>query len=161
MGSPHLRPPSYLDSIQRGWWWNLFWAMFDAEPQGYLAVTSDFWLVAGSRDPQRWQVHSPAVTATFDTAEIAGTPVIFFAPLIDALAEQHKKLRARGLPRANENLPSLSQSVFDFDRKDQKEKNRADLFSKKPAAGSGCALHPNSGLTNWGSCWGCYAAKYG
>ena len=23
-----------------------------------------------------------------------------------------------------------------------------------------CTLHPNSGLTQWGTCWGCYATKY-
>lgn len=23
-----------------------------------------------------------------------------------------------------------------------------------------CEIHPNSGLTQWGSCWGCYAAKH-
>jgi hypothetical protein len=23
-----------------------------------------------------------------------------------------------------------------------------------------CALHPNSGVTQWGTCWGCYATKY-
>lgn len=24
-----------------------------------------------------------------------------------------------------------------------------------------CELHPDSGLTNWGTCWGCYAEKHG
>jgi hypothetical protein len=111
MGSSQLRPPAHLRHSERGYWWNLFWAMFDAEPQGYLAVTSDLWLVAGSRDRQRWESHGAPVMAAFDTAEIAGQHVIFFPPMIATLEKQRARLRkpgtpgARGTVRADENSP--------------------------------------------------------
>jgi hypothetical protein len=129
MGSPQLRPPAHLKDWQRGWWWNLFWAMFDAERQGYLAVTSDIWLVAGSRDRQRWVSHGDSVTATFDTTDIAGQHVISFRPLIEVLRRQRKKLKKT--KRASEPL-SLS---LDFDSKQSKEKKRAAGYRapKKPA----------------------------
>jgi hypothetical protein len=125
MGPPRLRPPAGLSAEQRGWFVNLFWAMFDAEPQGYLAVTSDIWSLAGSRDIQRWEAHGVRVMAAFEAADVAGQHVIFFPPLIQALQEQRKKLlrnRARGgfsKPNTDESVRapsvSLSQSEFDFD----------------------------------------------
>lgn len=125
MGPPRLRPPAGLSAEQRGWFVNLFWAMFDAEPQGYLAVTSDIWSLAGSRDIQRWEAHGVRVMAAFEAADIAGQHVIFFPPLIQALENQRKKLlryRGRGgfsKPSSDESgrapSVSLSQSEFDFD----------------------------------------------
>jgi hypothetical protein len=149
MGSPRLRPPAGLKDFQEAWWWRLFWAMFDhGEPQGYLAVTADIYLLSGSRNRQRWDAHAVCLLNAFETSNVAGQQVVFFPPLIDALAAQRKKLRARGLPRANENRLSLSQSVFDFDLKKGQEKIL-------------CPLHPESGRTQWGTCWECYAEKYG
>jgi len=135
MGSSQLRPPAHLKQSQRGYWWNLFWAMFDAEPQGYLAVTSDLWLVAGSRDRQRWEAQGEMVTAAFDTAEIAGQHVIYFPPLIAVLRRQRKKLKKPKRASANDSL-SLS---LDFDLKEKEKKNLAtdNRTSKKPQARSG------------------------
>lgn len=147
MGPPQLRPPAHLKDAQRGWWWNLFWAMFDGEPQGYLAVTSDIWLVAGSRDRQRWDAHAASVMAAFDTADIAGQHVIFFPPLLEALEQQRKRLRKPGTPgargplHANENSPPRVSSLsLDFDcsntnSKEERERKRPD--AKKPAAAEG------------------------
>jgi len=33
-------------------------------------------------------------------------------------------------------------------------------LDKRPATGPVCSLHPDSGLTNWGTCWECYSEKY-
>ena len=95
MGPPRLRPPAALSAEQRGMWINLFWAMFDAELQGYLVVTSDMWSVAGARDRQRWESQRARVTASFIDADIAGRHVIFFPALIEALEAQRPKLLAK------------------------------------------------------------------
>jgi hypothetical protein len=36
-----------------------------------------------------------------------------------------------------------------------------ELWERKKENGrEECALHPDSGVTQWGTCWGCYATKY-
>jgi hypothetical protein len=148
MGSPRLRPPVGLRQWEEGAWWRLLWAMFDqGEPQGYLAVTPDIWILAGSRDHKRWHTHASRLMATFETANIAGQHVIFFPPLIDVIKAQQKKVRNHRL-RYGERELSLS---LDFDVGSKR---------KKGSHSQRCAKHPDSGLTPWGSCYGCYAEKY-
>jgi hypothetical protein len=171
MGSPHLRPPKGLSPAEVGCWWDIFWAMFDyGEPQGYLPLFERVPSAALHNLPHRlqvtdlrwWNAHRDRIVAAFELSEIAGKQTIFFPPLIDALAAQRKKLRARGLPRANDNSLCVSQSVFDFDLKKSQEKICADSSSKKPATNSGtCPRHPESGRTQWGTCWDCYAERCG
>jgi hypothetical protein len=146
MGPPRLRPPAGFSAEQRGWFVNLFWAMFDAERQGYLAVTSDIWSLAGSRDIQRWEAHGVRVMAAFEAADIAGQHVIFFPPLIQALEEQRKKLlRTRGRggfskPSTDERAcapsVSLSQSEFDFDFSPRGE-NEPRIYPKSGSPSTG------------------------
>ena len=113
MGSSRLQPPAAWSAQERGWWWSLFWAMFNADPQGYLAITSDIWTVAGAHDRQRWESRCARVMASFDVSDIAGQQVLFFPPLIEVLKEQRSKLlktRARfGIKKsASESGSSLS-----------------------------------------------------
>jgi hypothetical protein len=124
-----------LKDFQRGWWVNLFWAMFDAEPQGYLPVTSDLWLLSGALTPSRWESHRDRVLAAFENSVVEGAQVIFFPPLIEVLETQRKKLlrnRGRGgfskpSNDESERAPSvsLSQSEFDFESRARNESDRA------------------------------------
>lgn len=153
MGSPRLRPPANFSAEQRGWWWSLFWTMFDqGEPQGFLTVTSDIWTVAGAHDRQRWDAHAARVMAAFDVADVAGQHAIFFPPLIQVLEIQRRKLlkrQGRGAFSKFQTRESDSLSLdFDSGSKKKKENGRET-----------CARHPESGLTNWGTCWACYAER--
>jgi hypothetical protein len=42
----------------------------------------------------------------------------------------------------------------------QKRLTRAERRAQAEAERGPCAIHPESGLTQWGTCWGCYTAKY-
>ncbi len=141
MGSPRLRPPAYLSAQERGWWTNLFWAMFDAEPQGYLAVTSDLWTIAGARDPQRWQSQCARVMASFDVSAIAGQHAISFPPMVESLEEQRRKLLAKrgrgGIAKSKKgSAHSLSLSDFDVEGQSQNQRER-ETRAKKGAAPHG------------------------
>jgi hypothetical protein len=166
-----IAAPPDLEDFQVGWFWNLFWtALRNPEHPGFLASRKNLWTFAGAHRRAHWDANCALVMAAFELREIAGQKLWCLPTLVEIVERQQKKLRDHkgGVFREIHRDPqasgdsSPSQSVFDFDRKDQKEKTRADLSSKKPAAGEApCALHPDSGLTNWGSCWACYAAKYG
>jgi hypothetical protein len=129
MGSPRLRPPAHLKDFQRGWWINLFYAMFDAG--GYLLFTSDLWLLSGALTRSRWESHCDAVLATFENSVVEGKRVIFLPAMIEVMEEQRKKLlRTRGgfsKPTTGERARarSLSQSEFDFESRARNESDRA------------------------------------
>lgn len=42
-----------------------------------------------------------------------------------------------------------------------KEERLSSRLKTKSKTENSCELHPDSGLTNWGTCWGCYAEKRG
>jgi hypothetical protein len=53
----------------------------------------------------------------------------------------HKKTRKSSISTKDENT-----SYLDFEVTLKKENGRTE-----------CALHPESGLTQWGTCWACYS----
>jgi hypothetical protein len=126
-----LKAPRYLRDFQRAWWRDIVDAMFDnADKQGYLPATENFWRIAGAHSRPMWEAHSGAVMACFESAEVTGRgKMIFYPPLLDLIDTQRGKLR--GTKRARESPSnSLSQSVFDFEVQNQ---NRITRAEKRPA----------------------------
>jgi hypothetical protein len=125
LGSPQLRPPAHLKDFEQAWWWRLFWASFDhGDPQGFLAVSPNLWLLAGAHTRSRWESHGDAVLAAFQSAEVNGQTVIFFPALVNLIEMQRARLnRKTGSARAKEKSPPLSLYLdFESDREEIERK---------------------------------------
>lgn len=134
MKLPPIAPPEGLKSHQLGYWWTLFWALLEAG--GYLPFGSDLWKLTGALTRERWDANRSAVLAAFEFTEpdASGRRDIFYPPLIKIIEQQKGKYRRRsrdqlGISEVSTAIhkggrsisPSVLQSDFDFDSKDQNQ----------------------------------------
>jgi hypothetical protein len=73
---------------------------------------------------------------------------IYNPTLVEIYNEQVLKFHRRR-SKSSKSTDDNNTSYLDFEGTLKKENGRQE-----------CALHPDSGLTQWGTCWGCYSAKY-
>ena len=77
-----------------------------------------------------------------------GAVWIYNRALLKIYDEQVLKFHKRKR-KSSKSTDDNQTSYLDFEGTLKKENGRQE-----------CALHPDSGLTQWGTCWGCYSAKY-
>jgi hypothetical protein len=139
-----------LRDYQQAWYLNLLFASWLSERPGYLLDDGQLWRLANARTRQFFEKEGEAVMCMFEREGPAtdGAVLIYHRALRDIYDEQvlkfHKKKK-----KFTESTESGKASYLDFDGILKKENGREE-----------CSRHPESGLTQWGSCWGCYAEKY-
>lgn len=126
--------PQFAKDFQTAWFWNLFWASLEAEPQGYLDPRLPLGKLAGAHSDRFWSRHKDAVLARFELREWNSVEMLCFPPLIEVIESQMKRIRQH---RAREEfstdsqpstggagfpLPSQSSFAFDFQELAQKQK---------------------------------------
>jgi hypothetical protein len=140
-----------LKDFQQAWYLNLLFAAWGSERPGYLPDDGQLWRLANARTRQFFENEGEPVLRMF---EREGTTTddavwIYHRALLQIYDEQvlkfHKKRR-----KSSKFTDDNNTSYLDFEG-----------TLKKPNGREQCALHPESGLTQWGGCWGCYAEKYG
>lgn len=140
--------PIYIDSLlsspawqdmkdyQRGWYFQLLLRSTRSERLGYLPLDGSLWRIAGAHSRAMWENHNAAVMACFKIRTDDGGDWIYNERLLSVMEEQSGKYYRRRSQTSNSPVVSDSSS------------------------GDKCVLHPDSGLTPWGTCWECYREKY-
>jgi hypothetical protein len=138
-----------LRDYQQAWYLNLLFASWLSERPGYLPDDGQLWRLANARTRQYFEKEAGPVLRMFEREGSTpdGASWIYHRLLVEIYEEQvlkfHKKKR-----RSSKSTCDDTTSYLDFERTERKENGR-----------EGCALHPNSGLTQWGGCWACYSEK--
>jgi hypothetical protein len=139
-----------LADYQQAWYWNLLFESWVSERPGYLPDDGQLWRLANARTRQFFEKECEPVLSMFEregsTAD--GGVWIYNRVLIKILDEQLLKFH-RKIKKSNKSTNSESTSYLNFEG-----------IVKKENGSQRCATHPQSGLTQWGSCWECYAEKY-
>jgi hypothetical protein len=130
---------------------NLLFAAWVSEQPGYLLDDGQLWRLANARTRQYFEKECEPVMSMFEREGLTtdGAVWIYHRMLLGIYDEQvlkfHKKKR-----KSSKSTEDGSTSYLDFE----------GTLKKKENGREECSRHPESGLTQWGSCWGCYAEKY-
>lgn len=139
-----------LRDYQQAWYLNLLFASWLSERPGYLLDDGQLWRLANARTRQYFEKEGGPVLCMFEregpTAD--GAVLIYHRTLRDIYDEQVLKFH-RKTKKSTQFTNAAHTSYLDFEGKLEKKN-----------AHQKCALHPDSGLTQWGTCWGCYSEKY-
>ena len=142
--------PLYIDSLlsspawndmkdyQRGWYLQLLLRSTRSERLGYLPLDGSLWRIAGAHSRSMWGAHNAAVMACFKIRQYDGKDWIYNERLLSVMEEQSGKYYRKKDPASNS---PVSQEV---------------VLGKNLVK---CKSHPESGLTQWGSCWQCYLER--
>jgi uncharacterized protein YdaU (DUF1376 family) len=139
-----------LKDYQQAWYFNLLFASWISERPGYLPDDGQLWRLANARTRQYFDKEGEPVMSMFERegSTTDGGIWIYNRVLLKIYDEQvlkfHRKMKKSKKSTLDENT-----SYLDFEGILKKENGRQE-----------CALHPESGLTQWGTCWECYATKY-
>jgi hypothetical protein len=139
-----------MKDYQQAWYLNLLFASWVSERPGYLPDDGQLWRLANAQRRYFFEKECGPVMCMFEregsTAD--GVVWIYNRALLNIYDEQvlkfHRKKRKSTRSTKDENT-----SYLDFEGTLKKENERER-----------CAVHPYSGLTQWGTCWGCYSDKY-
>jgi hypothetical protein len=138
-----------LADYQQAWYWNLLFESWVSERPGYLPDDGQLWRLANARTRQFFEKECEPVLSMFEregsTAD--GGVWIYNRVLIKILDEQLLKFH-RKMKKSNKSTNSGNTSYLDFEG-----------IVKKENGSQRCATHPQSGLTEWGTCWGCYRER--
>jgi hypothetical protein len=139
-----------LKDYQQAWYLNLLFASWISERPGYLPDDGQLWRLANARTRQYFDKEAAPVLGMFERegSTTDGAVWIYNRTLLKIYDEQvlkfHRKQKKSKKSTLDENT-----SYLDFEG-----------TLKKENGNHRCATHPQSGLTQWGSCWECYAEKY-
>jgi hypothetical protein len=139
-----------LKDFQQAWYLNLLFSAWLSERPGYLPDDGQLWRLANARTRQFFEKEGEAVLRMFEREGSAtdGEVWIYHRALLQIYDEQvlkfHKRKRKSSKSTDDENT-----SYLDFEGK----------LNKKENGREGCSRHPESGLTQWGTCWACYAEE--
>ena len=112
-----------------------------------------------------WAVSGRKLGPRFHRQKVIGEYIVdFWCPAFRLVVEIHSE-DFPYLPEREANLRSLGvRQVLTFSNtmpvQQMVEDLRLALSGGKRAIGVICGRHPDSGLTNWGTCWTCYSEKY-
>jgi uncharacterized protein YdaU (DUF1376 family) len=140
-----------LKDYHQAWYLNLLFAAWVSERPGYLPDDGQLWRLANARTRQFFEKEAAPVLSMFERegSTTDGAIWIYHRALLEIYDEQvlkfHKKSR-----RSSKSTKDEYTSYLDFE----------GTLKKKENGRQECALHPESGLTQWGTCWGCYSEKY-
>ena len=139
-----------MKDYQQAWFLNLLFASWVSERPGYLPDDGQLWRLANARTRQFFEKESEPVMCMFEREGTATDGVIWIynRSILDIYDEQvlkfHKKKR-----KSSKSTEYETTSYLDFEGIEKKKENGREK----------CSRHPESGLTQWGSCWACYAEK--
>ena len=140
-----------LKDYQQAWYLNLLFASWISERPGYLPDDGQLWRLANARTRQFFEKEAAPVLSMFEREGTMtdGAVWIYNRTLLKIYDEQvlkfHKKSR-----KSSKVTEEGTTSYLDFE----------GTLSKKQNGQQKCSLHPDAGLTQWGTCWGCYSDKY-
>ncbi len=138
-----------MKDYQQAWFLNLLFASWVSARPGYLPDDGQLWRLANARTRQFFEKEADAVLGMFERegSMTDGAVWIYHRTLLKIYDEQvlkfHRKQKKSSKFTKDENA-----SYLDFEGTLKKENARER-----------CAIHPQSGLTEWGTCWGCYREK--
>ncbi len=139
-----------LKDYQQAWFWNLLLASWVSERPGYLPDDGQLWRLANARTRQFFEKESEPLLGMFEregsTADDAAW--IYHRGLLKIYDEQVLKFHKRK-QKSTKSTKDNGTSYLDFEG-----------TLRKQNGSERCADHPQSGLTQWGTCWECYAEKY-
>jgi uncharacterized protein YdaU (DUF1376 family) len=142
-----------LQDYQQAWYLNLLAEAWVSERPGFLLDNEQLWRLANARTRQYFEKErGPVTNGMFEregpTAD--GAVWIYSRTLREIYDEQvlkfHKKRR-----KSTKSTDDGNTSYLDFE----------GTLSKKQNGREKCERHPESGLTESGTCWACYAESYG
>jgi hypothetical protein len=139
-----------LHDYQQAWYLNLLFASWVSERPGYLPDDGQLWRLANARTRQFFEKECGPVLSMFEREGSAtdGAVWIYNRGLLQIYDEQVLKFH-RKKKKFNKSTNDDFTSYLDFEGTLKKENGREK-----------CTLHPESGLTQWGTCWACYSSKY-
>jgi len=140
-----------LKDYQQAWFLNLLCASWVSERPGYLPDDGQLWRLANARTRQFFEKECDPVMYMFERegSTTDGGVWIYNRELLKIYDEQVLKFHRKRRKSAKSTSEEFA-SYLDFE----------GTLSKKDSEREKCARHPESGLTQWGTCWGCYAEKY-
>lgn len=141
-----------LKDFQQAWFLNLLFASWVSERPGYLPDDEQLWRLANARTRQFFEKErGPVTDGMFEregpTAD--GAAWIYNRTLAEIYDEQVLKFHKRK-KKSTKSTDAGMTSYLDFE----------GTLNKKQNGREECTRHPESGLTQWGGCWACYAEKY-
>jgi hypothetical protein len=139
-----------LKDFQQAWYLNLLFESWISTRPGYLPDNGQLWRLANARTRQYFEKESAPLMCMFEReGSTTDDAVWIYNPtLVEIYNEQVLKFHRRR-SKSSKSTDDNATSYLDFEDTLKKENGRQE-----------CALHPDSGLTQWGTCWGCYSAKY-
>ncbi len=140
-----------LKDFQQAWYLNLLFAAWTSERPGYLPDDGQLWRLANARTRQFFEKEGQPVLHMFERegSTTDGAVWIYHRALLQIYDDQVLKFHKRKRKSSKSTDDGMT-SYLDFE----------GTLKKPSAREQQCALHPESGLTQWGTCWDCYAEKY-
>jgi hypothetical protein len=140
-----------LKDYQQAWYLNLLFASWTSVRPGYLPDDGQLWRLANARTAQYFEKECAPVLCMFEREGPAadGAFWIYNRRMLEIYDEQVLKFHKRKR-KSSQFTDDKQPSLLDFEGTLRKENGREM-----------CEQHPHSGLTEWGTCWACYAASYG
>jgi hypothetical protein len=140
-----------LKDFQQAWFLNLLFASWVSERPGYLPDDGQLWRHANAQRAYFFDKEASPVMRMFEregpTAD--GAVWIYNRTLLEIYDEQVLKFHKRKR-KSTKSTDNEMTSYLDFE----------GTLNKKQNGREECTRHPESGITQWGSCWACYAEKY-
>ena len=139
-----------LKDYQQAWFLNLLCASWVSERPGYLPDNGQLWRLANARTRQFFEKECAPVMHMFERegSTTDGAAWIYNRDLLKLYDEQVLKFHRKKQKSAKSTSEGIT-SYLDFEGTLKKGNGREK-----------CEIHPHSGLTEWGTCWGCYEQKY-
>ena len=138
-----------MKDYQQAWYLNLLFASWVSERPGYLADNGQLWRLANARTRQFFEKECEPILCMFERegSTTDGAVWIYSRVLLQIYDEQVLKFHKRRR-KSSKSTDDNNTSYLDFEGTLKKENGREE-----------CKLHPESGITQWGTCWQCYAEK--
>jgi hypothetical protein len=139
-----------LKDYQQAWYLNLLFASWVSKRPGYLPDDGQLWRLANARTRQFFDKEGGPVLSMFERegSAVDGAIWIYSRMLLEIYDEQVLKFHNRKR-KSSKSTNDENTSYLNFEG-----------TLKKENGSEGCSRHPESGLTQWGTCWACYAEKY-
>jgi len=138
-----------MTDYQQAWYLNLLFESWVSARPGYLPDNGQLWRLANARTRQFFEKECQPVMSMFEREgpTTDDEPWIYSHVLLEIYDEQVLKFHKRKR-KSSKFTDDHNTSYLDFEGTLKKENGRES-----------CSRHPESGLTQWGSCWECYAEK--
>ncbi len=139
-----------LKDYHQAWYLNLLFAAWISERPGYLPDDGQLWRLANARTRQFFEKECEPVLSMFERegSTTDGAVWIYNRALLEIYDEQVLKFHKRRHKSSKFTNDGMT-SYLDFEGTLKKENGTER-----------CERHTESGLTQWGTCWGCYAEKH-